>query len=282
MKFALAILLASPMAFAGPKEECLDAHGRGQDLRERGQLKGAKKAFLSCAQSQCPSIVQSDCAKLGEEIDRMLPTVSFGARDGRGGDLPVTSVWVDGLQVATRLDDGKLHELDPGSHTIRFTHDGKEVTQTVVMTQGEKGRFVAATFRDETDPRASLASAPPAMKEESSRSVFPLVVAGVGAAALATGGILLGVGFQQIPSQCAFSTHDCAAPPGDPAFGKAQSGVNLANAGVGIGIGGLVVLAGGIVWYFLQPKGDRAQRVGGATRGSIGGRQPPVGVAITF
>ncbi len=254
-KIVCAIVLASSVAAAGAKEECLDAHGRGQDHRERGQLKAAKKAFLACAQSQCPSIVQADCAKMGEEIDRMLPTASFGARDGRGADLPQTTVWIDGVQVATRLDDGKLYELDPGSHAIRFVHDGKDVTQSVVMTQGEKGRFIAATFRDDKVDAPPLAiAAPPPTREEASRSAFPLVVSGAGLAAGAVGAIMIAAGLGGIPSQCSYSSRDCAAAPGDPVFAKAQSGVNLANAGIGIGIGGVVMLAGGLVWYFLQPK----------------------------
>lgn len=260
VKIIGAILLGSGIAAAGAKEECLDAHGRGQDYREKGQLKSAKKAFLSCAQSQCPNIVQSDCARMGEEIDRMLPTASFGARDGRGADLPVTTVSIDGVQVATRLDDGKLYELDPGSHTIRFVHDGKDVTQSVVMTQGEKGRFIAATFRDDKDDSAPLTlSSPAPAKEESGRSVFPLVISGAGLVAGVVGGIMIGAGLAGIPSTCSYSSRDCAAPPGDPVFAKAQSGVNLANAGVAIGIGGVVMLAGGLVWYFLQPKSHRAE-----------------------
>jgi hypothetical protein len=251
---ASAFVLTSGMSSAGPKEECLDAHGRAQDHREKGQLKSAKKAFFACAQSQCPGIVQADCAKLGEEIERMLPTVSFGARDARGGDLPMTTVSIDGLQVATRLDDGKLYELDPGSHVIRFAHDGKEITQTVVMTPGEKGRFLAATFKGDGDPHPTTGAAPASVKEEPSRSVLPLFFSGVGASVIVLGGILVGVGLDQIPAQCSFSTRDCAAPPGDPAFAKAQSSVGLANAGIGIGIGGALMLAGGIVWYLLQPK----------------------------
>lgn len=256
-----AVLLVSSVAAAGPKEECLDAHSRGQDYREKGQLKSAKKSFLACAQSQCPNVVQSDCAKMGEEIDRMLPTASFGARDGRGGDLPVTTVYVDNVQVATRLDDGKLFELDPGSHTIRFVHEGKDVTQNVVMTQGEKGRFVAATFRDEkteTSEPLTLSSPAPA-KDEPSRPIFPLFVAGAGVAASVVGGIMIGAGLSGIPSNCSYSSRDCAAPPGDPVFAKAASNVNLANAGVAIGIGGVVMLAGGLVWYFLQPKSHRTE-----------------------
>jgi hypothetical protein len=260
VKIVGAILLASGIAAAGAKEECLDAHGRGQDYREKGQLKSAKKSFLACAQSQCPNIVQADCAKMGEEIDRMLPTVSFGARDGRGGDLPVTTVYVDGVQVATRLDDGKLYELDPGSHGIRFVHDGKEVTQSIVMTQGEKGRFIAASFRDDHVDSAPLTiSSPTPAKEESSRSILPLFVSGAGLSAGVVGGILIGAGLSGIPSQCSYASHDCAAPPGDPVFAKAQSGVNLANAGVGVAIGGVVMLAAGLVWYFAQPKSHRTE-----------------------
>jgi hypothetical protein len=211
--------------------------------------------------------VQADCARFGEEIDRMLPTVSFGARDGRGQDLPSTIVWVDGSQVATRLDDGRSYELDPGAHSIRFVHDGKEASLEVVLAQGEKGRFLAATFKDDVFPAKISATPPPPIVHEESRSVVPLFVSGTGLAAIAVGSILLGMGLQNIPSSCSLSTHECAVPPNDPAFGRATGAVTMANAGLGIAIGGGVALIGGLIWYVAQPKSHKTEALANLLRG---------------
>ena len=96
--------------------------------------------------------------------------------------------------------------------------------------------------------------------------MLPLVIAGVGAAAAVTGGVLFGVGAGSVPDACSMSTKECAAAPGDPAFGKAESGVQLANTGLAVGITGAVALLGGLVWYFVQPSSTsdtRRARIGG-------------------
>lgn len=242
------------VAIAASKEECLEAHGRGQDLRAQGQLRAAKQTFLACAQSSCPPLVQADCARFGEEIDRVLPTVSFGARDARGADLPNTTVWVDGAVVSSRLDDGRSYELEPGAHALRFVHDGKQTSLDVVLAQGEKGRFIAVTFKDD-----AARSTPAKGAREEGGSALPLVVAGVGLASAAVGGVLVGVGLKSVPAACSFGSRQCAAPAGDPSFDQASSAVNLANAGVAMIVAGGVTLIGGVVWYLLQPRARRVE-----------------------
>jgi hypothetical protein len=244
------------------KDECLEAHGRGQDLKDKGQLTRAKQLFLTCAQSSCPALVQADCARFGEELAQLVPTVTFGARDARARDLPVTTVYVDDALVATRLDDGKAYELDPGKHVVRYVHDGKETTLKVVLGQGEKGRVLLATFLD--PPKADAAQSPsPAGALDSfeptiepRRNKVPLVVAGLGAAAAVTGGVLFGLGMSKVPGGCDVSTKECAAPPGDPSLAQAKSGVSLANTGAALGVTGAAVLVGALVWYFVQPVDD--------------------------
>jgi hypothetical protein len=252
----LAVCLVPATSYATPREECVDAHGRAQDLRERGQLARARQMFLTCAQSSCPSLVQQDCAKFSEELAQLVPTVSFGARDSNAADLPSTSVYVDDSLVATRLDDGRAYEIDPGKHVIRYVHDGRETTLKVVLNQGERGRLLVATFLDRSAPprrerETAETTEPPA--NESKRSVLPLIVAGVGAAAAATGGVLFAIGSGSVPDQCSMATKECAAPPNDPSLAKAESGVRLANTGLAIGISGAVALVGGLVWYLVQP-----------------------------
>jgi hypothetical protein len=234
------------------KDDCVEAHGRGQDLREKGQLTRARQVFMSCAQSSCPGLVQADCARFGEELDRLVPTVSFSARDAKATDLPDTSVFVDDALVATRLDDGRSYEVDPGKHTIRFVHDGKETKLSAVLTQGEKGRVLTATFLDRSVVTTSVGDfVPPAPTAK--RPIFPLVIAGLGAAAFATGGVLLGLGLHRVPSSCSMSAKECSVPPGDPALADAQAGTSLANVGLGVGLGGAATLVGGVVWYLVQP-----------------------------
>ncbi len=243
---------ARECAAASSKEECVDAHSRGQDLREKGQLTRARQMFMTCAQASCPGLIQSDCARYGDDLDRTVPSVSFGARDAASADLPNTTVYVDDQLLALRLDDGKSYDLDPGKHTIRFVHEGKETTMSIVLNQGEKGRSLVATFQDlgvssrsNTEFQASLA--------KPKKPTLPLVVAGLGAVALVTGGVLFAVGMHQVPDSCSVSAKECTAPPGDAAFADAHRGVSLANVGVGVGIGGAAMLAGGLIWYAVQP-----------------------------
>ena len=37
------------------KETCLESHSRAQDAKEQGKLSLARKLFMTCAQSACPS-----------------------------------------------------------------------------------------------------------------------------------------------------------------------------------------------------------------------------------
>jgi hypothetical protein len=272
LALATIILVVPATSFAGPRDECVDAHSRAQDLRERGQLAQARRTFLTCAQSSCPSVVQQDCARFSEELASLVPSVTFGARDANAADLPNTTVYVDDSIVATRLDDGKSYEIDPGKHVIRYVHDGRETTLRVVLNQGERGRLLVATFvdRSRAAEQARRERETPELTEppvaESKRSVVPLVFAGIGAAAAVTGGVLYGIGRGSVPDTCNVSTKECATTPNDPSLAKAESGVRLANTGLAIGISGAVTLLGGIVWYLVQPSASsdsRRARIGG-------------------
>src|SRR5690606_12607018 len=97
---------------------------------------------------------------------------------------------------------------------------------------------------DHVEPSTSAAS--PA------RPVFPLVLAGIGGAALVTGAVLGAVGLGQVPDACATSARECTAPPGDRVFDDASSAVNLANVGLGVGVAGLVVGVSSLIWYFTS------------------------------
>ena len=257
---AFAILASSSVALADTlsKEACVDAHSRGQDARDQGKITLARKLFLTCAQSGCPAAVQGDCARFADDLSNLQPTVNFVARDGNGNDLPNTTVYVDGMLVATTID-GRPIDIDPGNHTVKFSNGGKDEIVTVVIGSGEKGRVVAARFgstssgptgnnnvvdRKEDRPRGPRTTHP--------KGAMAIAIAG-GVLALAGGGVAF-YGRTQIPDNCELSTHHCAAPPGDPVFKKASDAAGTMNLGIATASVGVVALAGGLVWYFAGAK----------------------------
>jgi hypothetical protein len=249
-------VLASPLASADvSKEACIDAHSRGQDAKEQGKISLARKLFLTCAQPGCPALVQGDCARFADDLGRMQPTLSFVARDSNGRDLPDTIVYIDDLPVAARLDDGRSYDVDPGKHTVKFRHNRREQTVTVVVGYGEKGRTVSMTFDAPVAPltgTADLQRQPITPRGADPGPVRPTgakVLIGFGAALTLGGSALAVVGLTRIPSNCTLGTHECAAPPGDPAFDKASSAVTLMNAGFIAAGTGVAALAGGVIWY---------------------------------
>ncbi|MBV8755645.1 MAG: hypothetical protein JO257_00125 [Deltaproteobacteria bacterium] len=256
MRIALAIVLAcASVAQAGDltKEECLDAHSKGQDAKEAGKISLARKLFLTCAQSGCPNLVQGDCARFADDLGRLQPTISFAARDSAGADLPDTTVYVDGVLVVTRID-GEPHDVDPGNHTFKFTNAGRDQVVTVVVGSGEKGRTVVGTFPAPEAPKVilptTLSKAPPPRptSHTTHAPAAKYLIAGGGLAALG-GAALSFYGYSKIPANCTLSTHECAAPPGDPSFGKAKSAVKDVDYGMVLGGVGLAALAGGLIWY---------------------------------
>jgi hypothetical protein len=244
------------------KEACLDAHSRGQDAREQGKISLARKLFLTCAQNGCPTAVQGDCARFADDLTGMQPTVVFVARDGNGNDLPATTVYVDGALVATTLD-GKSFDIDPGNHVVKFSNGGKDEVVTVVIGSGEKGRTVQARFGSPT-PTAPTTTAttadtkpakPAAPKTTHPKAAMPIAIGG--AVMVAAGAGLFIWGRSQVPDQCDISTHQCAAPPGDPVFKEASDAAGNANIGLMLGGVGAAAVVGGIVWYFAGSKTEK-------------------------
>lgn len=260
------LALALALAFAGTaaagelsKEQCLDAHSRGQDAKEQGKLSLARKLFLSCAQSSCPNAVQNDCSRFVDDLSAQQPTIVLAARDGNGHDLPNTTVYIDGALVVTTLD-GRPIDIDPGTHTLKFSNGGKHEVVTVVIGAGEKGRTVAARFGAPSSRRGDHASAPMAVerpvmltRHAGARTTHPkgamAIAIGGGALAL-TGAAVAFYGASRIPGNCSLSTNQCSAPPGDAVFAKAASGAQTMNIGIVTGAVGLTALTGGLVWYF--------------------------------
>lgn len=216
---------------------------------EQGQLTLARGHFSACAQLTCPALVKDDCARLLDEAERALPSLSFSARDAAGSDLPDTRVFLDGELLISRLD-GIWHSVDPGMHVVRFEHGGRRQEQEIVVAAGEKGRLIVGVF---AAPRALSSSQ---ASRSRSGSVGPGLAIAASAALVAVGGALAIVGLASVPDTCSLSKHECAVPPGDPSFGEASRAVHLSNAGWVVGGAGLAALTGSLIWYFKSARGS--------------------------
>jgi len=261
----IASSLSSPLVSAEPisKDQCIDAHSRGQDAKEQGKFSLARKLFLTCEQPSCPPLVQSDCARFADDLTHQQSSLTFAARDAQGGDLPDTAVYVDDNLIVTRLEDGKPHDVDPGKHIVRFTSGGKDQTVMLVVGTGEKGRPVIATFNAINAPTPTAGGRPDAgmtAREPEVKTVHPAgsrVLIGAGAAATATGVVLGVLGVRKVPSSCSISSNRCTAAPGDPVFDQAKSGMNEVDLGIAVGTVGVAALTGGLVWYYLKATSER-------------------------
>ena len=102
---------------------CVRAAEDAQSQRSAHRLRAAFKRLLVCAQSNCPTVVRNDCVFWLAEVEKMLPSVIFEARDKDGAELTSVSVTLDGEPLVSRLD-GLSVPVDPGVRTFRFEHVG--------------------------------------------------------------------------------------------------------------------------------------------------------------
>ncbi|MDP9001049.1 MAG: hypothetical protein M3O46_13150, partial [Myxococcota bacterium] len=152
---------AALQARADDKTTCLDAAARGQTLRDSHKLIEARESFRLCAQRQCPSVVQQDCAGWLDAVERSLATVVVTAKDTAGVDLVDVIVRLDGQPFVTRLD-GSAVPVNPGRHTFHFQlADGTNLDQPMVVKEGEKNQSVAVVLkRPIAQPSSTVATTP--------------------------------------------------------------------------------------------------------------------------
>lgn len=143
---ALAGAASAQTSASSDQDSCVSGHEKAQELRLAGRLIESKRALLTCAEEQCPSIVRADCVRWLEDIESAIPTIVIVAVADSGDEIDV-SVTIDG-NLITRQLNGQPIELDPGVHAMRFERAGSAPQVSKInLGQGEKNRIVRLDFR---------------------------------------------------------------------------------------------------------------------------------------
>jgi hypothetical protein len=252
-------LYGAPAWGQDAKDHCADASERGQKLVDDRKLLSARNAFLLCAQESCPGPVRRDCQAQLDALKQRGPSVIVRAKDKGGADIATGTVALDGVPVGSL--DGHVLEVDPGAHQLHVELvDGRKLDQAVVLASGDQNRSVSFDFGG---PRSALP--PTVVVHETKTGWAPVRTAGfitiwVGAAGF-TAGLLLqllalaehsnAISEQKSSSFCPSLSTLPSSP--DTSCQNALNYESQANgdqtAALAVGIGGLVVLATGVVFF---------------------------------
>ncbi|MBI3203456.1 MAG: hypothetical protein HYZ29_18100 [Myxococcales bacterium] len=256
LSVAAALIAGARDAAAQPwkkrRDECISASEDGQLAKVKGQLRAAREKLLACAEKTCPGAIRKDCETGLAELERLTPTLVFGAKDGAGKDLVDVKVSFDGTVLVERLD-GKAVEVDPGQHTLVFETPGLPPhEEKLVIREGEKARVVLVTLAKKPAAAPKPKPTPPA---DARPTTATWVVGGVGAAALAGAGIVGLVALQKRSS-----LYDSCGKAGTCSEGEVDSVYRLYDVSyVAAGVGG-ALLATSVVMYLTTGKPANEER----------------------
>lgn len=248
---AMAITLTAAPARAddATRQACRDAYEGGQELRKAGRLRDARARFAECARNVCPSFVQTDCARWGDEIATEQPSLMFVARRSDGTDVSVR-VSADGVSLPD-YRAGVWVEIDPGEHDFRFESEGlPPVEQHVVVRLGEKKRTVAVTFPPPPSAPSGRTAGP------SAPSTPATTTSGLRVAALASAGVaaLSGLTFGVLATHGKLRENElsssCAPDCNPDRVSALRTEYRAADVALAVGVGA-AVLAG--VFYLASP-----------------------------
>jgi hypothetical protein len=256
---AVTTTAASPANAAG-KQECIDAVGKAQSLKDEGKLLDARQQLLICSANTCPGPVRADCVLWLSDVEKVMPTVVPRAVDIKGVELADTALRIDGAVATLRLDARPI-PVDPGSHVLRFEHPGyRPAEQTVVMKKGEKERVVTMML-ERTAEAPPVGPAPPPATTTSERPV-PVVSWigwGVGAVGLIGFGVLglkANLDYSSFKDSCG---SNCTTADRD----SLQSTMTIADISLIVGLVGAGV---GTIFYLMRPTTSSSSELARAGR----------------
>jgi hypothetical protein len=269
---AASVVLVSTLASlpaSADVQACLAASEKGQRARSAGRLREARDLFQVCGAEGCPAMVRRDCAQWQGEVVAALPSVVFGAKDRQGRDLFDVTVSMDGETLVRKLD-GKSVNVDPGPHTFKFEIAGAQaVVERALVKEGEKARAVNVSFESGGTAASTEGGGTAAPEQDhgvrpssngGGHTVYPWLVVGAGAATMVVGLVVV-LTSPGLPAGCDSTSKTCTRGPTESAsdFAARQEDAGRSEAqpteGLIIGAIGLGVVAGGLLWHFLEPTG---------------------------
>lgn len=249
--FGLAFVPRSALAAGPNKLECIAANDAAQDLRRAGKLREAREELLLCGSPSCPGLVREDCAQRLADVDRVMPSLVFEAKDGVGNALVSVAVTMDGQRLTDRLA-GQSVQVDPGEHRLVFESAGLPPTkQTIVVHEGERDRHESVVLGQPVGPAAS----PSVSSDTSLQRLAAFGLGGAGVVSIVVGSILGLVSKSNydhaLQTECGNNASGGCSPQGI-ADGKSAHGQAAAST-VAFVVGG-ALLATGAALYFTVPK----------------------------
>jgi hypothetical protein len=257
---------ASPVhAEDSKKAECASAYEKSQEFRTQNKLQKARELLVVCAETSCPTFVQTDCSQWLTEVDKDMPSIVIVAKDKSGAEVTAVKVTIDGEVIASELD-GKSITVDPGKHKLHFEMEGASpVDQPLIARQGEKDREIKVNFRAGSDEkedsspyagtRKDTGEQPPAEGEKTGPGPLRLpayIAGGVGAAGLIGFAVF---GIMASGSQSDLENSGCKPNCSQSDVDSIKTKYLIANISLGVGIVGI---GAGVTMFLLsQPKSNK-------------------------
>jgi hypothetical protein len=257
-------LPAAAQEAAPSKARCAEAYESAQESRVSGALQQTRSRLAYCAQAECPSFVQKDCARWLEEVDKELPSVvvsvvGLDADASAAASSPSVSLKIDGHEVPEPLS-GKAISLDPGKHELVLERPGAEpVTRTILAQQGVQNRSVEIRLANASVDAARGAEADSSSASSPMRTVAYVAwgVGAVGLGAFAVLGTLARTDKDRFEEECALQTiYPEKVMPGvclDTTLGDRKSSYEREEVMADIGLlTGIIGAATGTVLFILS------------------------------
>jgi hypothetical protein len=266
---AITLVGSAPARADVTKDQCIDANGKGQELRREGKLTAAREQLRLCANPSCPAMVRDDCTKRFDDLERAQPTIAFEAKDPAGSDLSAVKVTVDGLPLTDRLT-GTPVSVDPGEHTFMFEAPGQPMLQKkLIIHESEKDRreFVVLGTPD-TGAATGAGTQPPSFPSPSpttsglgTQKVLAIVAGGIGVVGIGLGSAFGLMTISKKNDARSVCPNLCMNQDGVNRWSDAGSTGNIST--IAFIVGG-VGLAGGAVLWFTAPS------LGGSAGAQVG------------
>ncbi len=246
---ALALISTTPAhgAEAPSKDQCFDAHERGQASRKAGKIREAQEHFSVCGHDKCPKLVREDCRSLAEGIKDAVPRLTLKAKDESGNFVSDVRVTINGQPAPPTEPDGSIL-VDVGEVSVRLeSADGRHVEKKLNLAEGQKLEWIGELPARESDQPAPA----PTPKTEEGSSVSPFVYVLGGVAVVGVGGFaafgLSGRGKQNDMDSC---KPDCSRDDVD----SMRTSYLLADISLGV-----AVVAGGAAAYLYFSGNKKGQ-----------------------